>query len=181
MTGSVHTTQSRPSIPAIGRWLPTAAVHLAFLAVAVGLCVLLLEPPFWLSVGLLLAIAGTFFPAFVHRSWVLLVLCVSQFWREPSATDIAFYLLLAGAHLLHLLGSLAGQLPWQGRIQQRAFIRPLKTFVLIQFVVQTIAVGALTAFDSDRGTVPGLSIVAAVVLGFLALLLARALRRARGE
>lgn len=179
MNGGLHTTRSRPSIPSIGPWVPTATVHIAFLAVAVGLCALLLEAPFWLSVGLLLAFAGTFFPGLVHRSWILLVLCVSEFWREPSVTDIAFYLLLAGAHLLHVLSSLASQMPWRGRVQRRALLRPLKTFVLIQAGVQTIAVSALLAFDNDRVDVPGLSIGAAVVLGILAVILGRGLRRAR--
>ncbi len=182
-TGANHMRahRMRASVPAMGPWVPTATVHLVFLAVAVGLCLLVLDRPFWIGVGLLLAVAGTFIPHLVAKGWVIGMLALGQLWREPSATDVSFYLLLAGVHLLHVLGSLAGQIPWHGRMQTGAFVRPLQRFVLVQTVVQAVAVGALLAFGGGRGTVPGLSILSAALLGIVAAVLARALRHARGR
>lgn len=181
MIDGMHTARTRASVPTIGPWVPTATVHLAFLAVAIGLCLLVLEAPFWLGGGLLLAVAGTFVPNLVPRWCVIFLLGLSQWWREPSVTDVVFYLLLAGVHLLHVIGSLAGQVPWHGRMQTMAFVRPLQRFVLVQVVVQTVAVGALLAFGSGHGTLPGLSIFSAAVLGVVAALLARRLRQVRGR
>ena len=164
------------SVPAMGPAVPTATLSLVFLGVAVGLCLLVLAAPFWLGIGLLLAVTGTFIPNVVHKGWVILMLGLSQLWREPSATDVAFYLLLAGVHLLHVIGSFTREIPWHGRIQTVAFVRPFQRFVL----VQTIAVGALLAFGGGRGTVPGLSILSAAVLGIVSGVLARGRRHASG-
>lgn len=178
-TNGMQANRMRASVPAIGPWVPTAALPLAFLGVAVGLCLLVLEAPFWLGVGLLLAVTGTFVPNLVPKGWVILMLGLSQLWREPSATDFSFYLLLAGVHLLHVIGGFTRDTPWHGRMQTVAFVRPLQRFVLVQVVVQTVAVGALLAFGGAHGTVTGLSIFAAAVLGIMAAVLARALRHAR--
>lgn len=178
MSGDVQTTSARASIPAIGRWLPTATVHVVFFAVAAALCLLVLERPFWLAVGLSLSVLVTLAPHRVPAWWLLLVLGLSQVWREPSVTDVAFYLLLAGVHLLHVLGSFARLLPWNGRVQAVALVPPLKRFVLVQAFAQVTAVGALFAFGDGRGGVPGMSIVAAAVLSLMAVLLARRLPKA---
>lgn len=176
-------TRANPSgvlSPQIGHWVPTATVHLAFLGVSVGLCALVLDD-FRLVGGLLLAVTGTFVPHFVPRWCVIILLALSQLWREPSVTDPVFYLLLAGVHLLHVTGSLAALMPWRGRMQTVAFVRPLRRFVLVQIVVQATAVATLLSFGGGHGSVPGLSILAALVLGAMAAGLGRALRRARGN
>jgi hypothetical protein len=49
----------------------------------------------------------------------------------------------------------------------------VRRFVLVQAVVQPVAVGSLLAFGGGTGTMPGLSIVAAVVLGVVAVVLAQ--------
>jgi uncharacterized protein YybS (DUF2232 family) len=124
--------------PEIGRWVPTAVLHWLVLAVAAALCLLVLDPPLWCAVGLTLAVVGTVVPRRVPLWWLLLLLGLSQLGREPSVTDVTFYLLLAGVHLLFVLGGLARLVPWEGRMQ-----------------------------------VPGLSIVAALVLGVVAVVLVR--------
>lgn len=177
-SGGMTTTRARASVPEIGPWVPTATVHLAFLVVAAGLCLLVLAPPFWRAVGLLLAVVSTVFPNWVPRWWLLLLLGLSQYWREPSVTDLVFYLLLAGVHLLHVLGGLARLLPWHGRMQVVALARPLQRFAVVQVVTQSVAVGALLAFSGGRGTIPGLSILAAAMLGVVAAVLNRGLRQA---
>jgi hypothetical protein len=156
--------------------VPTAALRLLFFAVAAGLCLLVLDP-FWMAMGLTLAVAGTLAPNLVPTWWLILPLGLSQFWREPSATDFVYYALLAGVHLLHLLGGLVRLLPWGGRMQLGALVRPMQRFGLVQVVAQGVAVGALLAFGGGRGRVPGLSILAAVLLVLLASVLARGIRR----
>lgn len=179
MSGGNRTTYAREAVPEIGRWVHTATLHIVFLIVAAGLCFLVLPSPLWIAIGVSLAVAGTLLPNVVPTWWLLLVLGLSQVWRELSATDVVFYLLLAGVHLLHVLGSLVRLLPWDGRMQLVSFVRPLKRFVLIQAAVQVVAVGALVSFGNGPGTVQGLSILAAVVLGLVAAVLARGLRQAK--
>lgn len=177
MRGRTSATQLRATVPAIGRWVPAAVLHLAFVALAASLSFLVLASPFWRGIGVLLAIAATLLPGLVHTWWLLLLLGLSQVWREPSATDAAFYLLLAGVHLLHVLDSLARLLPWAGRMQLGALRRPLQRFALIQLVVQVVAVATLLAFGDRPGKLPGLSIVSAMALAVVAAALIRRLRQ----
>lgn len=170
------TTRARAAAPAMGRWIPTATVPVSFLAVSIGLCLLVLAPPFWLAVGVLLAVGAVVVPTLVPAWWLLLLLSLGQLWRAPMVADLVFSLLLAGVHLLHVLASLARVLPWRGRMQLRALVRPLRRYLLVQAITQTIAIGALFVFSGGRGTVSGLSILAAAVLGVVAAVLARGLR-----
>ncbi len=181
MSGGLPTNRARASIPEINRWVPTATLHLVFLTVAAGLCLLVLESPIWLATGLLLAVAGTLVRNLVATWWLLLLLGLSQLWREPSATDFVYYLLLAGVHLLHVLGGLVRLLPWVGRMQVGALLHPLRRFVFVQVAAQSVAVGAMLAFGGGPGMVPGLSILAAAVLGMVAAVLARGLREAKAR
>jgi hypothetical protein len=176
MSGDMGTARVRPAAPAMGHWVPTAMVHVAFLAVAVGLCLLVLAPPFWLAVGVLLAVGAIVAPTLVPAWWLLLLLSLGQLWRAPMVADVVFSLLLAGVHLLHLLASLARLLPWRGRMQLRAFALPLRRYLLVQVITQAIAIGALRVFGGSRGTVSGLSILAAVLLAVVAAVLLRGLR-----
>lgn len=178
MSGDVSTRRVPVVHPEIGRWVPTAVLHGLVLTVSAALCLLVLEPPLWRAVGLTLAVVGTVVPRRVPLWWLLLLLGLSPLGREPSVTDVTFYLLLAGVHLLYVLGGLARLVPWEGRMQVGALVRPIRRFVLVQAVVQPVAVGALFAFGGGPGTVPGLSIVAAVVLGCVAVVLVRGGRRA---
>lgn len=177
MSGDVSTRRVRVVRPEIGRWVPTAMLHGFVLAVATALCLLALEPPFWRAVGLMLAVVGTVVPRRVPLWWLLLLLGLSQLGQEPSVTDVTFYLLLVGVHLLYVLGGLARLMPWDARMQVGALVQPMRRFVLVQAVVQPVAVGVLLAFGGGPGTVPGLSIVASVVLGVVAVMLVRAGRR----
>lgn len=177
MNGGLPTSRARASVPEIGWWVPTATLRLLFLAVASGLCLLVLDSPFWTTIALTLAVAGTIAPNLVPTWWLVLLLGLSQLWREPSVTDFAYYALLAGVHLLHVLGGLARLLPWGGRLQVGALTLPLRRFVIVQAVAQPAAAGALFAFSGVRGTVAGLSIVAALMLAIVAVVFARGLRQ----
>lgn len=179
MSGDTAALHARASEPNIGPSVPTAALHLLFLVVGAGLCLLVLESPLWLAIGLLLAIAGTLLPTLVPTWWLILLLGLSPLGREPSVSDVTFYVLLAGVHLLHVLSSLTRLLPWDGRMQVDALAPSLRRFVFVQAVVQPVAAGALFAFGGQSGTVSWLSILAAAVLAFVAAMLARRERQAR--
>jgi hypothetical protein len=179
MTDGVPTPQARASVPDIGPSVPTATLHLLWFAVGAGLCLLVLESPLWLAIGLLLAITGMLVPHLVPTWWLMLLLGLSPLGRAPSVSDVTFSALLAGVHLLHVIGSLTRLLPWDGRMQVVALTPSLKRFVLVQAVVQPVAVAALFAFGGKSGTVPWLPILAAAVLGIAVAVLARGLRQVR--
>lgn len=171
MRSGGYTTRVRASVPDIGPSLPTVTVPLLFLAVAAALCLLVLTSPSLVALGLLLALLGTLAPNQVPTWWLLLMLGLSQLWRNPLATDVVYHLLLAGVHLLQVLSSFARLLPWNGRMQVGTFARPLRRYVLVQAVVQPLAAGALLAFGRGPGRVTGLSIVAALLLCVVAVAL----------
>lgn len=157
-----------------GRSVPTAALHVAFLVAAAGLCFAVLPSPFWRSVGLLLVIVGTISSTVVRTWWLLFLLGMSQLTREPSPSNPVFYLLLAGVHLLHVLGSVARLVSWRGRLQLRSCVLPFRRILLVQLVVQPVSAGVLLVFDGGRrGTVPNSSILAALMLGAIAALFLR--------
>lgn len=171
MRSGGYTTRVRASVPNIGPSIPTATVPLLCLTVAAGLCLLMLPSPSLVALGLLLALLGTLASNQVSTWLLLLMLGLSQLWRDPSATDVVYYLLLAGVHLLHVLSSLARLLPCNGRMQVGTLARPLRRYVLVQAVVQPVAAGALLAFSRGPGGVAGMSMVAALLLCVIAVAL----------
>lgn len=173
MRSGGYTTSVRASIPHIGPSIPTATVPLLFLAVAAGLCLLVLTSPSLLAIGVLLALLGTLASNQMSTWLLLLVLGLSQLWRDSSVTDVVYYVLLAGVHLLHVLSSLARLLPWNGRMQVSTLARPLRRYLFTQVVLQPVAAGTLLAFSRGPGRVTGLSIVAAGMLCVVAVALGR--------
>ena len=164
--------------PAIGWWLPTAALRVAFAVVAAVLCALVLAPPFWRAVGLALAVGGLLAPTRVPAWWLVLLFALGQLGRDPVMWDVTFHLLLAGVPLLHLLGSLAREAPWVGRLQVAVLARPLRRWLTVQLGVQPVAVVAFGLLPAGAGTVSGLPVLAAVALGVVAVALAWGGRRA---
>lgn len=185
MTGRHMPHDARATAPTIGAWVPMVTLSVTYVALAVGVCFVVVGSPFWRVVGLLLAVTGTLAPRAVPTWWLLLVLGLSQLWRTPSAHDVTFYVLLASVHLLHVLGSYLRLFPRHARLQLVALALPLRRYVLVQAVVQPLAVGVLSAFAGGArgargaGGVPGLSIAAAAALAVVAALLARGLWMAR--
>jgi hypothetical protein len=171
MRSGGYTTRVRASVPDIGPSIPTAVLPLLFSVVAAGLCLLVLPSASLVAVGLLLAVLGTVAPKQVPAWLLVLMLGLSQLWRDPLATDVVYYLLLAGMHLLHVLSSLARLLPWNGRMQVRTLARPLRRYLFVQGIVQPVAAGALIAFGRGSGGITGLSLVSAALLCVVAVAL----------
>lgn len=147
MTRTISPTAVGAEAPSIGRWVPTAIVHAAFMAVA----------------------AAVF----------LLAFDLQLFRRAATVSDVTFYLLLAGVHLMHVLRSIAALLPWHGRTQVSALLNPLRRFLCVQAVVQPVAFGALFLFGAEHGRVQGLSMLSAALLGVMAVVLHSRLRTDR--
>lgn len=162
-----------PTTSATARFVPIALLNAAYGSVAVALCWLVLPPGEWRMLGVSLAIASAVIPARVASGWLLLVLGAGQLFRGPSATDYRFFLLLAGLPLLHLLSSITRVLPWRGALEAAALGGMLKRFALLQCVAQPMSAGALLLLSGRTGTVPGLSLVSAVLVVVLAQLFAR--------
>jgi hypothetical protein len=161
--------------------VPAALLRGLQLAVAVLLCSVTLHGPLWLAMGWTLAVASTFAPNRVAGWWLLLLLGGSQFVRLPSATDPSFYALLAGIPMLHLLGRVSRLISWRGRIELLALARPLKRYVTLQGVLQPVSFSVMRASADSRGTVIGLTLLAALILSGIAALLYARLRVARGR
>lgn len=178
MTVQQASASAVSSAPFMRRSMPMATLRLTQFSVAAALCLLVLESRFWMVAGLLISVANLLAPIQVGAWWVLLLLALGQLWRVPSAFDPTFHLLLAGVHLLHVLGSIGRWLPWRGRMELAALAAPLARFAAIQVIAQVVAVFALYPSSGDRSTVPGLSIASAVMLAILALIFVRAIRRA---
>lgn len=157
------------------RLLPIALLNVAYGGAAVCLCRLVLDAGVWHTVGLSVAVASATVPTRVSAGWLLLVLGASQLTRVPSATDHRIYLLLAGLHLLHLLSNLTRLLPWRGQIEAAALTGMLKRYAVVQLFAQAGAAGALRLFDGTQGSVPGLSLMSAVLVVLLVGLLYRRL------
>lgn len=176
MTGHRTTPSSCASAPVMRMWIPTAALHLLHGGTAVILCLLIFESRFWLGFGLLLCVTSVLFPNQVSAWWVLLFLALGQLWRMPSAFDPTFHLLLAGGHFVHVLGHLVRHLPWRGRMEVAALASPFARFTVIQVMSQLVAMLALQRFGSARGSIPGLSLLAATMLATIALTFSRRIR-----
>lgn len=129
----------------------------------------------WLALGIVLALVAAWRPRHL-LAWVLIVfLAVGQLehradltWRLP--------VLLAGVHLLHILGSLTLLLPWSAWLEPAVLRRPLLRFAVIQVPAQIFAAAAMLLLaPNSHGhwpvTIPAFAVIGALALVALALLL----------
>jgi hypothetical protein len=123
--------------PELGPVLPAWGVAVPILALAFGLGVVSYGGETGLVVGILLAVVVPFVPARLGPWVAIAVVGLGQFSR-PAGLSWQFFLLLAGVHLLHVLGSLAVQLRWRAWIQVGVFRRLLLRFVVVQVPVQLV-------------------------------------------
>lgn len=131
----------------------------------------------WVAVGVIFSLLSAWAPEYL-LSWMLIVFLALGELSRPAGLTWQLLVLIAGVHLLHLLGMLALALPWRSWLQPRVFERPLLRFIAIEIPVQLLAVAALLLFapnaDGHRPlTVGAFSVVGAVALAGLALLLLR--------
>ena len=185
MSDPTGPVRARPA-PDIGLWIPGAVLRAACGVVGVLLCLDRLPQGFWLVVGLALTGVAVAAPQWL-TAWVLVVLLgATQVLQDPSPQDGHFFLLLAGLHLLHVLGAQALALPWRGRVQLAVLRRPLLRFVAVQVPVQAVAAAALAilAPHSDGGAgilLPAVGVAGAAALVVVTVLLVAPLLQERAR
>jgi hypothetical protein len=174
VTAPAPSIAARPATrfrPVIGRSVPVSIVRLILAVVMVALCFAVIGWQLMLAVGLLVAIVTLIFPT-TPAAWLLAgLLAIFALGGYGQFPDWKFFVVLAGAHLLHLAGMTLRWLPVSGPVQLRVLGRILWTFVVIQVPAQLVSllVLALLAGRSVVATLtsPAFGIVAAVGLVLL--------------
>jgi hypothetical protein len=164
-------------LPAPDARMPGVLVRIALALLGVGLTLVVFGASGWLAVGIVLALLAAYAPETL-LAWLMIVfLVIGQLARQPS-WSWQFLVLLAGLHLLHVLATMAIELPWKGWLQPAVFSAPLRRFVVIQIPSQLLALVVLLLLAPDRHghrplTLTGAALVGAAGLAGLALLLLR--------
>jgi hypothetical protein len=164
-------------LPVSDARIPALAVRVALAVVGILLTVLVYGAGGWVAVGVIFTVLAAWVPEYLLSWLVIVFLAIGQLSR-PADLNWKLLVLIAGLHLLHVLGSLALALPWRSWVQPRVFTRPLLRFVAIQVPVQVLAVIALPLLaPNSHGhrplTAAAFTIVGEAALGVLALLMLR--------
>jgi hypothetical protein len=163
-------------LPAAGARAPALAVRVVFVIAGVLLSLVDFGFTGWLAVGIVLSVAAAWSPRHL-LAWVLILYLAAGRLAHHANLSWQFLVLLAGIHLLHVLGMLALELPWRSWVQPKFFVAPLRRFLVIQVPSQLLAVVALLLLapspDGHRPlTIAGFGVVGALALAALAFLLA---------
>jgi hypothetical protein len=171
-----------PAAPDLGIVVPGWALRALFALVAVALSAALTVPGLWLSVALLLAAAAVVVPRWLTAWFLIGGLVLSLLVRDQSFADWRPYLLIAGAHALHILGSWMLVIAPTAKVQPAVLWPSARRFLLIQIPIQAVAAGALALTTAvSGGPVLGLAVVAgAGVLALVIVLAAPLVRRPQG-
>lgn len=165
-----------PDLSAVGVRIPGVVVRAAFVIAGVLLSLVGYGLTGWFWVGIVLAVLAAWFPQYLI-GWVLILFLAAGRLAHPASLSWRFLLLLAGLHLLHVLATLALELPWRSWVQPEVFVGPLRRFLVIQVPTQLLAIVALLLLaPSQTGhrplTVAAFGVVGALALAGMALLLA---------
>lgn len=165
--------------PELGLLLPGWSVRLLFGLVAVALCLAVAQPGFWLSIALLLTVASVAVPRTLAPWFLIGVLAFTVLLRPQSSTDWRVYVVIAGAHLLHVLGSWMLVVRPSSSLQPAALWPSIRRLLLIQAPVQVIAAGALLLSGAVQGRslVPLAVVAGAGILAVTLVLAAPLVRR----
>jgi len=166
-----------PDLPASGARIPGFAVGATFGIVGGLLSFVDYGLSGWLAVGIVLSVTAAWSPRYLLAWALVLFLAAGQLAHHPGLSW-RFLVLLAGLHLLHVLGTLTLELPWRSWIQPAVFVRPVRRFLVIQVPTQLLAVVALLllapSHDGHRPvTVAEFAVVGAIALVGVGLLLLR--------
>ena len=169
--------------PEVGPSVPAGVVRLVVAILCVGLSFAIVGWQLPLAIALFLSLATLVFPR-TPAAWLLAaVLAIFALGGYATAPSWKFFVVLAGAHLLHLSGMTLGWLPISGPVQLRVLGRMLGRFLIIQVPVQLISFVVLTllAGKSVAGalTSPAFGLLAG--LGFALLVIAVVVPIVRGR
>jgi heme/copper-type cytochrome/quinol oxidase subunit 3 len=158
------------SVASINRvWVPALLLPFAYMAVTLALSMFVLPSGFYVVVAVTIGTAAVL----SGNQLIAWLLPVALGTAGATSSGTGFFVLLAGLHLLHMLGGLSRLVPFTARIELAALAAPFRRYTVIQLFSQGFAFVALrTLSDTPKGPVL-LPIAAAVVLGALALSLTR--------
>jgi len=152
----------------LGASLPAWSLRGLAVAVALGCVLLAASGPLLTGVGTALALIllvrpGGWAPAALV-AYVTLALAIggSPGW-DPGRSA-----LLLGTHLLLQLGAVLGRCTWSAQVELRALAVPARRFLAVQLAAQLVALAA-AALSAGGLRLPGLTALAATVLGLLLL------------
>jgi hypothetical protein len=164
-------------MPVADAWIPGYAVRVAFVVIGVALTFVDFGLSGWLVLSVALTIGAAWAPHQLYGWGLILLLGAGQLGRHADAElSWHFLVLLAGLHLLYVLGTLAPALPLRSWVQPGVYLAPLVRWVAIQIPTQIFAVVALLALSPDRHghrpvTVGSFAAIGVVGLTGLALVL----------
>lgn len=175
-----------PGAPGIGSGIPGWGLTVAFGVLSAGGCWMLLTNVAWLIVGLALTVVALRFPRAMLAWLIVLLFGVSMFWQQPDPANWRFYVLLAAAHLLHILGGVLLWLSPGSRVQLAVLGRMGRRFLAIQIPVQLFSWLVLSLSSGVGGatglTLPALGLIAGIALALTTLvLMVPMFRRPRGR
>jgi hypothetical protein len=151
---SIATARARRSRfqPSEGVTVSVTTVRIVVGLVLAGLCFGILRTPLQLAIGLALAAASLAFPK-IPAAWGLaILLAVAVLGSFHSAPDWRFFVVLAGAHVLHLFGLMLIWLPINGRIQLRLLGLMLRSYLIVQLPTQLVAFVLLSVLSGNSVT-----------------------------
>jgi hypothetical protein len=163
-------------LPGAGARVPALAVATVFVIAGVLLSIVDYGFTGWLAVGIVLSVAAACFPRHL-LAWVLTLFLAAGRLAHHASLSWQFLVVLAGVHLLHVLGMLTLELPRRSWVQPQLFVAPLRRFLVIQVPTQLLAVVALLLLAPNRDghrplNIAEFGVVGALALAGLALLLA---------
>jgi hypothetical protein len=172
-------TQDYPPVPLdVGFMLSVGAFRIATALLAVSATAAVAQDPvFWVG-GILAVILLLFLPRPVWPPVIVLMFGVGL--AAGPVDPIRTAIVLLTAHLLMVLCTLLGRMPWGSRVELRVLRRPLARFGIIQILAQGLAL--LGYWLTVGGVTMGiLTMIVAILMAVAAWVLSWRLRLARDE
>jgi hypothetical protein len=184
VTTTVSAATATPRFrPRVRFAVPASVIRLVIAGVCVGLSFAIIGWQPIIAVALFLTLATLVFPK-TPAAWALGVfLALFSLGAFGAAPSWKFFVVLAGAHLLHIIGMTLAWLPIGGPVQLRVIGRLLRPFLIIQVPAQLVSLVVLNILSGKTMVAalisPAFGIVAAV--GFVLLVLFVVLPMLRGD
>lgn len=157
-----------PDRPVTGARVPSVVLRLALVALGIGLSIVADRPNGLLAIAIGLSLAAALAPQYL-LGWALIVLLALSQLAHHAELTWRFPVLLAGLHLVHVLGMLAAELPWRSWLDPAVLTGPLVRFLLIQLPTQAVAVVVLLVLAPGAHGHRPVTVAAFAVIGVLAL------------
>ena len=140
--------------PELGVTVPGWSVRALFAVIAIGLCLTVADSGFWVAVSLALTAAAVAVPRWLTAWFLIGAFAFTVLLHPPSVEEWRVYVLIAGAHALHIAATWMLVVPPFSRLQPGVLLPSLRRFALIQVPVQAATAGLLALTGAAHGA-PG--------------------------